>query len=397
MQFKHITVVHPSMHFIGGAERLMKDLAVGLADEETTVELVTGVCHNLWRNELHRKKNQVLLKELGQVAPGNLLFWLNVKGFVKALAGVINPETDLIITSTFPSSLVADLFAKHHHVKKTHYFHEAPMVLHDEEGLKALPSRLRLFYRFVSMLYAKADIAAIRKSDMILANSQLTRRVNAKIYGIDESRVELVYPGVNIETITPSMRMPQLISRFVKNGTPIIFIPRGAQFWRRPEVCLQAFKSLRIRHFVAIFTGGAHYEAAALIKHARTLGIADKVLWIRELSNEELNALYSHSSLVVSIPKCQPFGLIPLEALVCGAPPIISSSSGASEVLRDGMDTICVSDGDSEELTASIEALLLDAELGRKLVSNGQRRVLAEFTSAQFVKRVKENISKLAA
>jgi hypothetical protein len=43
------------MHFIGGAERLMTDLALGLADEGTKVEVVTGICHDYWRSELSRK------------------------------------------------------------------------------------------------------------------------------------------------------------------------------------------------------------------------------------------------------------------------------------------------------------------------------------------------------
>jgi D-inositol-3-phosphate glycosyltransferase len=173
--------------------------------------------------------------------------------------------------------------------------------------------------------------------------------------------------------------------------------PRGAQFWRNPEVCLQALQRLRIGDFVAVFTGGADYEASALLKRAKMLGLTGKVIWIQELSDEELNAMYSRSSLVVSIPKRQPFGLIPLEALVCGAPPIISWSSGVAEVLRDGVDAICVHENDAEKLAGAIETLILDAGLRAKIVSNGRQRVLAEFTSGRFVKEVSEALSTLAS
>jgi glycosyltransferase involved in cell wall biosynthesis len=385
------------MHFIGGAERLMTDLALGLADEETRVEVVTGMCHDYWRSELLQKANCVSVKELGRATLGNLGFWLNVKGFAKAFAKLINPETDLIVTSSFPSSLIADLFTKWHDVKVVHYLHEAPMVLHDKEGLKALPLKLRMFYRFASAHYAKEDVEAVRRSDMILANSQLSKRVNAVTYGVDESSIGVIYPGVNVEHITASAVKPQLISKYVRDGLPVIFFPRGAQFWRNPEVCLQALQRLRIGDFMAVFTGGADYEVAALLKRAKALGLTGKVFWIQELSDEELNAMYSRSSLVVSIPKRQPFGLIPLEALVCGTPPIISSSSGVSEVLRDGVDAICVHESDSEQLADAIEMLILDAETRTKIVSNGKRRVLAEFTSGRFVKEVVENLSKLAS
>jgi glycosyltransferase involved in cell wall biosynthesis len=202
---------------------------------------------------------------------------------------------------------------------------------------------------------------------------------------------------VNVERITASAVGPQLVSKYVLDGLPVIFFPRGAQFWRNPEICLQALQRLRIGDFVAIFTGGADYEVATLKKRAKTLGLAGKVFWVQELSNEELSAMYSRSSLVVSIPKRQPFGLIPLEALVCGTPPIISSSSGVSEVLRDGMDTICIHESDSEQLADAIETLILHAETRNKIISNGKRRVLADFTSDRFVKRVMASLSKLAS
>jgi glycosyltransferase involved in cell wall biosynthesis len=385
------------MHFIGGAERLMTDLALGLADEGTQVEVVTGTCHNYWRSELSQKANCVSVKELGHATPGNLGFWLNTKGFAKAFSRLISPETDLIVTSSFPSSLAANLFMKWHDVKVVHYLHEAPMVLHDKEGLKALPLRLRVFYRFVSAHYAKDDVEAVRRSDKILANSKLSKSVNAVTYGVDESSIEVVYPGVNVEHIAASAIGPQLISKYVRDGLPVIFFPRGAQFWRNPEICLQALQRLRIGDFMAIFTGGADYEAAALKKHAKALRLAGKLFWIQELSNEELSAMYSRSSLVVSIPKRQPFGLIPLEALVCGTPPIISRSSGVSEVLRDGTEAICIPEDDSEQLADAIEMLILDTETKTKIISNGKRRVLAEFTSGRFVKEVIENLSKLAS
>jgi D-inositol-3-phosphate glycosyltransferase len=107
--------------------------------------------------------------------------------------------------------------------------------------------------------------------------------------------------------------------------------------------------------------------------------------------------MYSRSSLVVSVPKHESFGLIPLEALVCGTPPIISSSSGVSEVLRDGMEAICIPEDGSEQLADAIETLILDAETRTRIISNGKRRVLAEFTSGRFVKRVMASLSKLAS
>ncbi len=394
MKYNHIAIIHPGMHFVGGAERLMTDLALGLADKETHVEFVTGVCHDFWRSQLTQKEN-VTVKELGKPVSGNLKFWLNVGQYAKALAELVNPETEVVIASNFPSNLVAQLFSKQHKAKIVNFIHD-PIAILDKEGVAVLSLKLRTFYRFMSMLYANREIKAVQAGDLILSPSILSRRANAKVYHIDESRIHVVYPGVNLTHIAPSRDVPSIIREQVEHGIPIIFVPKGAQFWRRPEICLQALARLRNDRYVALFTGGADYEASSLLSNARELGIADKVVWMKELQHDEINAAYTYSTLVVSIAKRQGFGLIPLEALVCGAPSIISYSSGVSEVLQDGVETLIVHDDNPEELTKAIDTLISDEATRQKIISNGQRKVLEQFTTSRFVNEIKEKLQKLA-
>ena len=395
MRFHHITIIHPGMNFVGGAERLMTDLALGLADEETIVDVVTGVCHDDWRSQLSQKGGSISVKELGQRVSGSLWYWLNIKGFVKGLATLISPETEVLITSNFPSSLVAHYFTERHKALVVHYLHD-PITIQDKEGIKVHPFRIRVFYRFMGALYGGQDAKAIREGDMIIAGSQLSRKENAKIYNVDESRIIVVYPGINVAKLTLTSDVPQFVKKYVEKNVPIIFVPKGAQFWRRQEVCLEALSRLKNYTFIAMFTGGADYEVSSLIKRAKDLGISDKVLWVREISSGEVNAMYSHSTLVISIAKRQGFGLIPLEALILGCPSIISYSSGVAEVLLDGIDTLKVHDDSSEELANAIKQLLLDGETRKKLVFNGQRRVLDGFTSVRFISEIRDKLQKLA-
>ncbi len=396
MRIKHVSVVHPGMHFVGGAERLMADLALGLADEETSVDIVTGVCHDFWRSHLSQKKG-VSVRELGRPVTGDLKFWLRVRGIAWSLAELMDPETDVVITSNFPSSLVAAAFCEKHDAWVVHYIHDAPNVLHDDEGRRVLPWRLKTFYGFVSKLYAKYDIKAIRAGDLILSSSQLSRRANAKAYGIDESKIQVVYPGVNVDSFAPSETVPRLVKEYVADGFPVVFIPKGANFWRRPEVCLHALKRLGESRFVAVFSGGASYEVASLLDQVKKLGLSGKVLWVQELSHDEINGMYTHASAVVSIAKRQGFGLIPLEALLCGSPSVVSYSSGVSEVLRDGEDVLLVHDESVDEMAKALETLISNADLGRSLVSNGKKKVLDKFTSERYASEMRAKLEEMVA
>ena len=195
--------------------------------------------------------------------------------------------------------------------------------------------------------------------------------------------------AIEIE-ISPS-RMRALVTVRPEVGV----IPKGAQIWRRPEVCLQALSSMPTKRYLAVFTGGADYEVVSLLDKAKTMGIADRILWVQELPSSKITAMYTHSVVVISVAKRQGFGLIPLEALLCGAPSIVSLSSGVSEVLRDGVEAMIVHDESPEELTEALNKLISNPELRRNIVLNGQRKVLEEFTSIQFVQRFKEQLLAL--
>jgi glycosyltransferase involved in cell wall biosynthesis len=389
MRFTHVTLVHPSLHSVGGAERLAVDLALGFASSETQVEVVTGICHDRWREELLGNEF-IALRELGRTSSGNFSFWLNVKRYAKAMAKLVSPQTDLIITSGFPSPLVAYFFKRAgSNAKVVHFIQEAPMVLHDHDGLRFLPWRLRLFYRCMGVFYGQLDITAIQSGDLLIANSQLTRRINSEIYGVKKP-ISVVYPGVHIDLVSQKFAIPYAIERYVKENKVILFNPKGVQLWRNPDVFLQALKDLKDLDFVAVFTlSGADCQIPLLMKRAHALGVADRVVFVPDLAAEEMAAYYSYSSVVVSIPKRQSFGMIPLEALLYGAPSIISDTSGVCEVLRDGSDVLCVPENDSKRLAKAITAIVQQPVLRDKLVSNGKQKVLMQFNSTRFVAEFK--------
>ena len=142
------------MHSIGGAERLITDLVLGLAGEGISVDLLTGFCNKIWRDQIfaRAKNDKVLIQEVGWKASGNIRFWFNVNGFVKSLVKNINRKTDAIITSGFPSNLISSQLLQDPHIKTIHYLHEAPIVLHDSEGIESLPFILKNFYMLTTLL-----------------------------------------------------------------------------------------------------------------------------------------------------------------------------------------------------------------------------------------------------
>lgn len=69
------------------------------------------------------------------------------------------------------------------------------------------------------------------------------------------------------------------------------------------------------------------------------------------------------------------FGLVPLEAIMCGTPVIVTDGCGCSEIVKDADCGCLVKYGDIYDFKKKIQSLIEDAELRYSYVSNGKRYI----------------------
>jgi glycosyltransferase involved in cell wall biosynthesis len=110
---------------------------------------------------------------------------------------------------------------------------------------------------------------------------------------------------------------------------------------------------------------------------AAELGIEHDVRFLGWLPDEQLEGLYRAATLFVFPSRYEGFGLPVLEAMARDLPVACGSARAVVEVAGDAA---LIFDHDRpERMAAAVEALLDDADLRRRLVEAGRRRV-AEFT-----------------
>jgi glycosyltransferase involved in cell wall biosynthesis len=359
----------------------MLDLSTVFARKGWIVDIVTGICNPIWRKLI--KSPLITLREVGYKVTESPRFWMNVKNYVRNSAKLVTKDTDVLITSSFPSPLVAGLTKDLMNHRWLHYLHEAPMVLHDPAGRRASALTYRLFYELATTLFSDEEIEAVRASDIIIANSLLTRDINARVYGFKPEDIRVVYPGVDPKSVHPNYAVPGFLQPFHEEGIPILFFPKGVKSWWNSETCLEALEKLKFE-YISVFTGGTSKEKEHLDNRAEKLGMKESIIIIDNLPNPLMNSIYTNSSVVISIPRRQPFGLIPLEALICGTPPIISKMSGVSEVLENGGEVLTINHQDPDELAHGIKRLIHDQEFKTELVKNGKTKVKDYLTIDRF-------------
>jgi glycosyltransferase involved in cell wall biosynthesis len=104
-------------------------------------------------------------------------------------------------------------------------------------------------------------------------------------------------------------------------------------------------------------------------------GLADAVLF-RDFSRAEMPAAYAASDLVWYPTRAEePYGLVPLEAMACGRPVVVTASGGMRETMVDGHGARIIEPGDVRALAEASIDLLRDAEKRRVMGVHGARHV----------------------
>jgi rhamnosyl/mannosyltransferase len=172
------------------------------------------------------------------------------------------------------------------------------------------------------------------------------------------------------------------------DGTPmLLFVGRLVEY-KGVDVLLRALVGLdRVR---AVLVGdGPRRES--LEELAADLGLADRVTFAGEVSDERMAELYSTCDLFVlpSVTRAEAFGIVQLEAMAAGKA-VVSTSvpTGVPWVNQHERTGLIVPPGEVPALRAAIERLLNDRELRERMGREGRARVARDFTPARMIQQM---------
>lgn len=206
--------------------------------------------------------------------------------------------------------------------------------------------------------------------DRIIAVSEEMKNDIVKVYGISEKKISVIHNGIDIEKYR-KMENDEILRRLGVKKPYILFVGRLTRQKGIFEL-VEAMKRVKAR--LVLVTGKpdtAEIEAELNAK----LKEMDNITWInRMLSEDEIIALYSSAQLFVCPSIYEPFGIINLEAMACGAPVVASAVGGIKEVIQNGKNGILVEPGNVEALVEGIDKVLSDERLREKLIEEGRKR-----------------------
>ena len=231
-----------------------------------------------------------------------------------------------------------------------------------------------------------------RRARMVFAVSRHTGQSLTQSTGVPARRVRWL-PN----TLSPGFEMEPERSE-VEDSDDSIRLLTVARLWadehrKGVDHTIEAVARLGAREPRLRFTiVGKGEDKPRLVGLAESLGVADRIDFRQDLSDEELAEEYRRCSIFVLPSGQEGFGIVFLEAMRFSKPCIGGNEGGTPEVIAEGESGFLVPFGDVDALVRRLETLLADPELRRSMGIAGRRRLLDHFTYEAFRSRLADHL-----
>lgn len=247
---------------------------------------------------------------------------------------------------------------------------------------------------------------AIEMADALIAVSEETKEDVIKHFDVDESKIHVIYNGINLQQYIKTETSTTLDEYGVDKTKPyVLFVGR---ITRQKGIIhlVNAIKYIDPDTQIVLCAGapdtkeiGKEMEDAVNeVKKTR-----DNVIWIDKMvTKEEIIELYSHADVFCCPSIYEPFGIINIEAMACDTAVVASAVGGIKEVVVHGETGLLIPleqqkkapfepidpDKFSRDLANGVNKVIGDKTLRETMAKNGRKRVEEYFDWIAIAKQV---------
>jgi len=231
--------------------------------------------------------------------------------------------------------------------------------------------KARLLYGPAARRLRRWDRNSASRVDHFIANSHYVASRIRDYYGREVDAV--IPPPVDTGYYTPAPDGDSAAA-----AEPYFLVVSALVPYKRIELALEAFRG-RAETLLVVGTGPSRGRIEAIApKNVRLLG------W---LPDEELRRLYRGCRATI-LPGVEDFGIVPLEAIACGAPVVAYGEGGALDTVKDGETGAFF-----REPTAASLSHAIDRVSGLRFNKESLRNWALGFSRERFLTQMREFIS----
>lgn len=210
----------------------------------------------------------------------------------------------------------------------------------------------------------------IELADVILTGSSFAK-ASFVAEGVPEEKLKVVPYGVDLARFSASGRNRE------GGSFDVLYVGR-ISFRKGIGHLLKAYAAFRKGNSTLSLVGSVIGDPKCLAPYERSFVHSPHV------PQSDLPSHYRSADVFVFPSLSEGMGLVVLEAMACGCP-VIVTTHGPSEVVRDGIDGFVVPAGDPEAIRVALERLYQDPEL-RQRMSQSAREQAARYSWSHYAK-----------
>lgn len=405
-----ITFIHPDLG-IGGAERLVLDIAGALASEGHHIKFVTN--HFDKTHAFDELKNSKYPVEVyGDWLPRSIF------GRFQALCAYVRmiylsivyilfvhnkDKPDLYITDLIP---IANPFLKLVNAKVVYYCHHPDLLASAPGGILK-----RLYRKPIDW----CEMKATSKADVILVNSEYTASVFRSTFPEIQNSIQILYPTIayTYQKTVESLKVVKPIEELLPeigpdNKNKFVFLSLNRYHpAKKLEFAISAMAKLRTyvskeewENIFLVMAGGFDPQSSInaetysnLVHLCEEENIQNKVVFLKS-PNDTLKAeLLNSASCLIYTPVKEHFGIVPLEAMLVKKPVIAVNSGGPRETVNHGV-TGYLCEPDSGSMADFMCRIF--REDAKNMGIQGRKRLDERFSYDSFKSCLKKIVSNIA-
>jgi len=245
-----------------------------------------------------------------------------------------------------------------------------------------------------------------RNTEKIILITHQTKEIIKKIHHLNEDKLEVIYVGVDIDSLEIKETKSELRKEFNISNDNFVILSVGRHIPRKNfQLVLRALNeinklnlnpSFQIKYFLI----GEGEETTNLKQLTKDLNLENQVIFLGRCDVNTRNKYYKMADLFImpSITKnndIEGFGIVFLEANYFKVPVIGTATGGMSEAIIDGETGFLIKQNDINDLVNKI-IFLYNNELKRKeMGENGFIRVIRDFKWENIIQNYINLIRKL--
>ncbi len=250
-------------------------------------------------------------------------------------------------------------------------------------------------YRFEERI--REEFLVYQTCDHVIATTEPQTEILQEQYNVLERHITVIPPGMDENRFSPVRQQERagLRQRYDLQPHDVLTVGRMAAN-KGYDLLIQSMPTLlelvpdsRLIAAVGSEDSRRDEEGIAGLKTvAKQAGVADKVVWVQYIPDEDLANYYRASSVFALSSRYEPFGMAAVEAMACGTPTVVTVHGGLFELIDFGNQALFADPNRPLEYGTMLAIPMLYPTLANELSIEGARFARRNFGWTGIAKRI---------